>query len=62
MRNTIVVIILLVVALGAIAYFYVQTGQDLETTGTPPVTAPSTPPATTPPATPPAGAPGTTNN
>jgi hypothetical protein len=54
MRNTIVVIILLVVAIGAIAYFYVQTDQDMETTGSPPATTPSTPPATTPPATPPA--------
>lgn len=52
MRNMIVVIILLVVAIGAIAYFYVQTEQGMETTGTPPATAPSTPPAT-----PPAGAP-----
>lgn len=58
MRNTIVVIILLVVAIGAIAYFYVQTGQDMEPTGSPPATTSTppaaTPPATTPPATPPA--------
>jgi hypothetical protein len=54
MRNMIVVIILLVIAIGAIAYFYVQTDGAMETTSAPPpapVTTPATPPATgTPPA------------